>query len=62
MFLGDRMTAYAAEKHYEELVRKALESKRVGSLAGKERRRIGRVRFRRKVKTIEQLVEQCAVK
>jgi len=62
MFLGDRMTAYAAEKHYEELVRKALESRRIESTEGKERRRIGRARFRRKVKTIEQLVEQCAVK
>jgi hypothetical protein len=54
------MTAYAAEKHYEELVRKALESRRTESTEGKERRRIGRVRFRRK--TIERLVEQCAVK
>ncbi len=62
MFLGDRMTAYAAEKHYEELVRKALESRRIESTEGKERRRIGRVRFRRKVKPIERLVEQCAVK
>jgi len=62
MFLGDRMTAYAAEKRYEELVWKALESKRVGSPEGKERRRIGRVRFRRKAKPIERLVEQCAVK
>jgi len=62
MFLGDRMTAYAAEKHYEELVRKDLESRRIESTEGKERRRIGRARFRRKVKTIEQLVEQCAVK
>jgi len=56
------MTAYAAEKHYEELVRKALESRRTESTEGKERRRIGRARFRRKVKPIERLVEQCAVK
>jgi len=56
------MTAYAAEKRYEELVRKALESRRIESTEGKERRRIGRVRFRRKAKTIERLVEQCAVK
>ena len=60
--MGDRMTAYAAEKRYEELVRKALESRRIESTEGKERRRIGRVRFRRKAMTIEQLVEQCAVK